>query len=165
MQTLMQYVALIEKADPSICICVTDTELEKPGPTIQYVNKRWETVTGYKHDEVVGKVSPRILQGAASNREMLTRLKETLKRGESFEGNTINYRKDGTPIHMAWVTIAKIVNSHKYYVALQRMIQGEDPLEQLNIIKQVEESILSKLDKLLPQDYVRKTLEPTSDGD
>lgn len=83
-------------------VVVTSGKLEGPDhPKILYVNKAFEKMTGYCSSEVIGK-TPRILQGKDTNREVLDRLKHTLERKEFFEGNTINYKKDGTPYHVEW---------------------------------------------------------------
>ena len=87
---LLDIFDLIELSNPDICIVVTDKDLEAPGPRILYVNKKWEEITGYSKEEVLGK-SPRILQGPNSCRETLGKLKDCLKNGQKFEGTTINY--------------------------------------------------------------------------
>lgn len=83
-------------------VVVTSGKLEGPEhPKILYVNKAFEKMTGYCLNEVIGK-TPRILQGKDTNRAVLDRLKHTLERKEFFEGNTINYKKNGTPYHVEW---------------------------------------------------------------
>mgnify|MGYP005840650169 CR=1 FL=1 len=83
-------------------IVITDEKLEGPDhPKILYVNRSFEKFTGYTADEVLGK-TPRILQGEKTQREVLDRLKETLLKGEFFEGNTVNYKKDGTAYYVEW---------------------------------------------------------------
>ena len=48
--------------------------------------------------EVLGK-TPRLLQGARTDKALLARLRQTLARGEPFEGEIINYRKDGSEFY------------------------------------------------------------------
>ncbi|MGI8754953.1 MAG: PP2C family protein-serine/threonine phosphatase [Acidimicrobiales bacterium] len=86
-------------------IVVTDAELDAPGPTILWVNDAFERITGYRADEVVGQ-SPRLLQGPATDRRVLDRLRYLVERGQDFEGEAINYRADGTPFVMSWRTSA-----------------------------------------------------------
>lgn len=45
---------------------ITGADLDKPGPTIPYVNRALEEMTGYRADEPVG-LSPRLLQGQQSD--------------------------------------------------------------------------------------------------
>jgi PAS domain S-box-containing protein len=94
---------LLEKAIKSDydSILVTTLELEKPGPTIVYVNDGFTRMTGYSREEVLGK-TPRILQGPKTDRAVLDKLKLRLKEGQSFFGHTVNYRKDGTEFINQW---------------------------------------------------------------
>jgi two-component system CheB/CheR fusion protein len=91
----------IRSHDFDFAVCVTDTQLEKPGPHILYVNTKFEQMTGYTAAEVVGK-TPRIMQGPKTDRAVLARLKATLRTGGFFHGQAVNYRKDGSELLMAW---------------------------------------------------------------
>lgn len=82
-------------------ILITELELEKPGPKIVYVNDGFCEMTGYSKEEVIGK-TPRILQGPKTDRAVLDKLKKRLKEGQSFFGQTVNYRKDGTEFVNQW---------------------------------------------------------------
>ena len=75
-------------------ILITDAELDLPGPRIVFVNPAFTKMTGYTAEEVIGK-TPRILQGPRTDKTVLSRLRQTLERGEVFEGEAVNYRKDG----------------------------------------------------------------------
>ena len=82
-------------------IIITEIELDKPGPRIVYVNNGFEEMTGYNREEVIGK-TPRILQGEKTDRTVLERLKQSLKEGNSFFGQTVNYKKDGSEFINQW---------------------------------------------------------------
>ncbi len=82
-------------------VCITDAQIDAPGPRIIYVNPAFERMTGYTAAEVQGR-DPRFLQGPATDRRVLQRLRTDLETGRPFQGETINYRKDGTPFTMAW---------------------------------------------------------------
>ena len=87
---------------------------------IVYANKAFTTLTGYVQSEVIGK-NPRILQGAATDKEVTARLVDALKRDGRFEGKAINYKKNGTPFIMYWrVLPVKVGNKTKLWVAIQR---------------------------------------------
>ncbi len=104
-------------------ILITDAELDLPGPRIVFVNPAFTKMTGYHEEEVFGK-TPRILQGPGTDRTVLDRLRQNLERGEGFEGEAINYRKDGTEFDMQW-QIAPIRNASgtiTHFVANQRDI-------------------------------------------
>jgi len=82
-------------------ILITELKLEKPGPRIVYVNDGFCKMTGYSKEEVIGK-TPRILQGPKTDREVLDKLKERLWEGQSFFGQAVNYRKDGSEFINQW---------------------------------------------------------------
>ncbi len=111
--------AAIEHAEDSILI--TSTQLKSPGPEIVFVNKAFTKMTGYSAEDVLGQ-SPRILQGAKTERAVLDRLLQDLRKGETFYGEAINYRKDGTAFYNEW-HIEPIRNSTEeitHYLAIQR---------------------------------------------
>lgn len=85
----------------SNAICITDADLDEPGPRIVYVNPAFEAITGYTHDEVVGR-NPRFLQGPLTDRTVTDRLRSDLVAGRPFQGETWNYRKDATAFRVAW---------------------------------------------------------------
>lgn len=102
-------------------VLVTEGKLEKPGPKIIYVNSAFTDITGYETHEVIGK-TPRILQGPETEPWVIERLKKRLKQGLSFEGEAINYRKDGTPYVNHW-SISPVHDEEgniSYWVSVQR---------------------------------------------
>ncbi len=113
--------AAIEESDFSVVI--TTDELDPPGPIIVHVNDACTRMTGYTREELVG-ATPRILQGADTDRKVLDRLKANLRAGDSFEGYTWNYRKDGTPYLVEW-TITRLRQDGRgieYFFSVQRDI-------------------------------------------
>ncbi|TCZ50675.1 HWE histidine kinase domain-containing protein [Roseicella aquatilis] len=83
-------------------ILVTSPELDSPGPRIEYANPAFAHMTGYTPGEVLGR-TPRMLQGPATDRAFLDRLRATLAAGQSFQGEAVNYRKDGTEYNVEWL--------------------------------------------------------------
>lgn len=82
-------------------IMITDLDLEKPGPTIVYVNNGFTKMTGYAKEEVIGK-SPRLLQGPKTDLKVMVHLRDRLLNDQPFCGRTINYKKDGTEFMNKW---------------------------------------------------------------
>lgn len=82
-------------------VLITTAQLQVPGPEIVYINPAMCTQSGYRASELLGQ-TPRILQGPATDRGVLDRLRETIARGDFFEGQAVNYRKDGTPYLVHW---------------------------------------------------------------
>jgi PAS domain S-box-containing protein len=107
--------ALVDNSFDSILI----TDATKSGK-ILYANKAFKRLTGYSQTEVVGK-TPRILQGPATDKNVLDRLRKALSNGTSFEGRAINYKKNGSPLIMHWrVVPANVGKDTKVWIAIQR---------------------------------------------
>lgn len=132
-EQLRLLVAAIDGADEALVI--TDADLEPPGPRIVFVNRGFERMTGYSAEEVISR-SPRLLQGPATDRSVLKRMKAELQAGRAFAGATVNYRKDGTAYHVEW-NIAPIRDTDgraTHFLSVQRdvtqRVQMEDQVRQ-----------------------------------
>jgi len=118
--------------------------LEDPGPRIVYVNEAFEDMTGYAEEEVLGK-TPRLLQGSETDPSVLRSLREALEAGDEWEGETINYRKDGTPYVVQW-DISPVVDEEgkiERWVSVQRDVtdqreQEEALRRQRNLLEQTQ---------------------------
>jgi len=107
--------ALLDNSFDSILV----TDSTKAGK-ILYANKGFNALTGYSTKEVIGK-TPRILQGTATDKKVLDRLRKALTDGKPFEGRAINYKKNGTPFIMHWrVVPVKVGRNTKVWLAIQR---------------------------------------------
>lgn len=147
-------------------VLITTAELEEPGPYIIYVNPAFEKMTGWTKEEAIGK-TPRILQGPKTERGIFQNLFETLLRGETWSGRTINYRKDGSEFYMQW-SIVPIRNDEwviHQYLAVQKDVTHLVLTEQ-KLQKAMEEERLrileieqtnNKLNKLIAKQ--NKTLD------
>jgi PAS domain S-box-containing protein len=63
---------------------------------IIYVNNSFTELTGYSESEVLGR-NCAFLQGPDSDPETILKMRAALDAGEAFEGEILNYRKDGRP--------------------------------------------------------------------
>ncbi|MDG2305060.1 MAG: PAS domain S-box protein [Candidatus Binatia bacterium] len=107
--------ALADNSFDSILI----TDASKHG-RIVYANRAFKKLTGYEPAEVIGE-TPRILQGAGTDRKVIARLSEALSSGGRFEGKAVNYKKDGTPFIMHWrVLPIRIGRRIQGWLAIQR---------------------------------------------
>ncbi len=75
-------------------IVITDNR--QPDNPIIYCNKAFETLTGYRHDEIIGH-NCRFLQANDRNQDQRRIIRETIERGEHCNLEIRNYKKDGTP--------------------------------------------------------------------
>jgi PAS domain S-box-containing protein len=112
---------VLEAASESIL--VTDADLDRPGPIIVYANPAFERMTGWTARDVIGK-SPRILQGASTDLSIFLGMRETLRSGHRWEGQTINYRRDGSQFVMEWsiTPLRDRAGQITHFVAVQRDI-------------------------------------------
>jgi PAS domain S-box-containing protein len=102
-------------------ILVTDVGDGSNGPKIVYANPAVCLITGYSADELLGQ-SPKMLHGRDTDPAVMRRLREDLDSGHFFNGQAINYRKDGTPFVMEWSISALVGEAGRpeYFVAVQR---------------------------------------------
>jgi PAS domain S-box-containing protein len=172
--------ALLESMTESVLL--TDTSLEHPGPYIIYVNPAFEKMTGWSPEEVIGK-SPRILQGEKTDLSIFRELTNMLEGGTIWQGQTINYKKDGSEFVMQWsiVPIRNKKGEIHQYLAVQKDVSEKVKLEQklersrkreqkryeqLEVsnkrINEVNEELSSTLDlfyKYVPEQVIKKALE------
>jgi len=102
-------------------VMVTEPTDEPGASRIVFVNRQFTELTGYGADEVVGE-TPGMLQGARTDPEVIERLADDLAAGRTFHGQTVNYRKDGTPFEIEWkvTPVTDSAGNATHYVAVQR---------------------------------------------
>ncbi len=112
-------------------VVITDT-----AGKIQYVNPAFESITGYRRDEVIGR-NPRILKSGKHDATFYDELWRTISSGRTWQGRFVNNRKDGqqytedatiSPVRDA---AGNIIN----YVAVKR-----DITEQLQLAAQFQQA-------------------------
>ena len=64
---------------------------------IEWVNKAWEHMSGYKLEEVVGRRPGQFLRGPETNSATARRFSESIRQGQSCYEEILNYAKDGRP--------------------------------------------------------------------
>jgi PAS domain S-box-containing protein len=91
--TVLELVRLL--AEPlDTAVVLTDMDLERPGPTVLYVNPAFSRMSGYAGSEIVGN-SPRLLQGPGTRRELARLVTRKLLAEDRFHGVLKNYRSSG----------------------------------------------------------------------
>jgi PAS domain S-box-containing protein len=102
-------------------VIVTTADLDQPGPRIVHVNDACCRITGYRRDELIGK-TPRLLQGARTNRAVLATLRAALEVQRPFSGEIVNYRKDGRdyPVQLQVVPVSDAEGQPRYWLSLHR---------------------------------------------
>lgn len=98
---------------------------------IEWVNPAFTRLTGYPAHEVIGR-TPQLLRSGHHSREFYVRMWETIERGDVWEGDLHNRRKDGTLYeeHMIIAPVRDGVGNITHYVAMKHDITVERHLEQ-----------------------------------
>ena len=153
----INHLEVIEAAPESILI--TDSNLDAPGPFIVYVNPAFERMTGWAKTEILGK-SPKLLQGPKTNLKVFDDLREKLYSDQVWEGQTINYRKDGSDFWMEWSIVSlKDPQGNTYlYLAIQRdisaRVEAELHLQEAQAAEKAAERARANLSRYFPQKIV-----------
>jgi PAS domain S-box-containing protein len=84
--------AALDVADDGIVI----SDATRPDAPIVYVSPSFERLVGYSADEILG-TNCRMVQGPGTDRETVKEIALALQQGRVFQGEILNYRKDGTP--------------------------------------------------------------------
>lgn len=123
-------------------IVIIDTDVKEPGPKIIYVNKAFTRLTGYLPKEVIGK-NLGILQGPRTALCTVERLRVYLEKGQKFEGEDINYRKDGSEFQVNWYVepLRDEKGRIAYFLAVQRDVTKQRQAEAASLRAQRLEGI------------------------
>jgi PAS domain S-box-containing protein len=106
-------------------ILITDADLDDPGPTIRFANRAFTEMSGYEEEELIGN-TPQMLQGPETDDEKMAALGRALRNGETWSGETMNYRKDGTAYRVRWrVAPVRIDGEIEYWISYQRDVTDE----------------------------------------
>ncbi|MBE7183385.1 MAG: PAS domain-containing protein [Methylobacterium mesophilicum] len=71
------------------------TDPRRDDNPIVFCNEAFMRLTGYPREEIIGR-NCRFLQGEATRREDVARVREAVEKRESIEVDLLNYRKDGS---------------------------------------------------------------------
>lgn len=110
----------VEATDDAVAIAEA-TLTDAPGPRIVYVNPAFTGLTGYTAETAVGSTA-QLLYGPGTDRDVLERLQTHVANGRPYRGETVLYRRDGTPYVSQW-SVAPIRDESgtlTHWVALQR---------------------------------------------
>jgi len=84
--------AVVDQATFGVCIA----DMRRHDAPLIYVNEAFCRITGYSREKATG-FNCRYLQGPDTDPHLLQAIREAISRGESFSGELLNYRADGTP--------------------------------------------------------------------
>jgi diguanylate cyclase (GGDEF)-like protein/PAS domain S-box-containing protein len=147
-RSAQQHLMLLEGSIARLNDIVIITEaapFRAPGPRIVFVNEAFERRTGYTREEVIGR-SPRFLQGPATQRAHLDRIRAALEQWERVRVDLVNYTKEGEPYWVDldvspvwddarrlthWVAVGRDITERKRDEEKIQYLAFYDPLTQL----------------------------------
>ena len=105
--------------------------ITNPGGTIQWVNPAFTRITGYTAEEARGQ-NPRLLKSGRTPPECYVEMWRLLLRGESWQGELVNRRKDGT-YYTAFITITPMkdrAGTTTHFIGVQQDVTEKKILEE-----------------------------------
>jgi PAS domain S-box-containing protein len=108
----------------------SDSSASQQSPAIVYVNESFVKNTGYKAEEVIG-LTPNLLWGENTDRELLLKIRSGMERYENSEADLVYYKKSGEECWINFVMIPVSDKNGKYshWVAIARDIQNRKTAE------------------------------------
>ena len=142
---------IVENTQDIVIVCEAKNIKYPTGPKIVYVNKAFETLTGYKKEDVLGE-TPRILQGDLTDKAAMSRIQSALIHHEAITETLLNYDINGRPY---WIEMNIIPLKNKYgevthFGAIERDVsERKFHLEQLQFRNQELKSLKNELEQLV----------------
>lgn len=153
---LLQLTQAVEQSPVSVVI----TNLQG---SIDYVNPRFVSVTGYTPDEVVGK-NPNIIQSGQTSVETYQEMWQTIRSGRVWRGELLNRKKNGD-LYWELEVVAPVFDNTGQtinFIAVKEDITGrkEAEVKLLNAYAQLEEKIkeIQELQIVLHEQAIRDSL-------
>ena len=119
----IRLVTAIEQSAEAVVITNTDGDIE-------YVNPAFTRITGYSREEVLGQ-NPRILKSGKQDPEFYQQLWETILKGQTWHGELINRRKDGS-LYTEQMNIAPVRDARgevTHFIATKQDVTERKTLE------------------------------------
>lgn len=107
-------------------IVITDAE----GLT-EWVNPAFETLTGFRLDDMRGQKPGALLQGDDTDPNMIRQVGAAIRMRQPFRGEILNYTRDGVPywIDMSIKPIFDAAGTHTHFISVERDITDRKKLE------------------------------------
>lgn len=113
---------------------------------IEYVNPAFQSITGFAENEALGS-NPRMLKSGLQDDSFYEELWTTILDGESFRGNSVNRRKDGTLFHaeQTITPIKDVEGEITHFVSVLKDITERRKLQQQEIELEIASRVQSRL--------------------
>ena len=153
--------AAVEHASDSFMI--TAVELDPLGPSIVYVNPAFTRMTGYAANDVIGRTA-RFLEGPATSRRVLDRMRACLSAGTPFHGEAINYRKDGAMFDVEWRMdpIRDSAGETTHWVSILRDVTEKNALARVvhEQQRELQRTAILRMLAQIAEDTIHESLQP-----
>ncbi|MFT7121129.1 MAG: PAS domain S-box-containing protein [Neolewinella sp.] len=142
-----------------IAVILTDAQRR-----ILWVNRDFETITGYELGEVMGLNPGQVLQGPKTEPDAVERIRQGLASEEPFKETVTNYRKNGE----AYLCRLVVHPIHDYknrlvnYLAFEvdgNVVKNEDRISLMNLKNRYRTSSLRGLDEIRLFDRIKHVME------
>lgn len=135
---------------------ITDAEQD-----IVYVSAAFTAMSGYEHDDLVGR-NCSVLQGPGTDPSTKRRMRELIASEEVFEGEVLNYRKNGSAFWTALKIIPMRVGSGTavtHYVSRQRDISNRVALMTRLQSQAMHDAVTGLPNRSVAEDEVSKAVK------
>jgi len=123
---LNKFAEVIKNTNNAVLVCDKNCKVE-------YVNKGFETITGYALAEVKGLKPKHLLGTTPVNEKAIFEIQQAVKQARSFSGEVFNYRKNGEPYWFK-LNICPVFNDEKElinFIAIETEITEQKNKEAL----------------------------------
>jgi len=126
-EDLQLFKQIIENISYGVTLTKADSKHE-----LLYVNKSFETITGYKKSEVIGK-NCKFLQYNDTKQPQILRLKKAIQKKEKIQVELRNYKKDKTLFYnlINLTPVYDVNNNITHFVGIQKDVTEEKKQEAL----------------------------------
>jgi diguanylate cyclase (GGDEF)-like protein/PAS domain S-box-containing protein len=121
---------LLETVQDSVLVTTAEPH-DSPGPVILYANDAMVLQSGYGRHEMLGR-SPRLFQGAATDRSELKRFRAALDTWQPVEVELLNYHRDGNT-YWTEIKASPLLDAQGWYthwVSVQRDVTSRRSTEE-----------------------------------
>ena len=122
--------------------------------SIQWINPAFTRLTQFTFEEALGN-NPRVLKSGVHDKEFYNNMWGTLARGEIWQGEIINRRKDGVlyPEEMTITPVSVTGEETTHYVAIKRSIVERKKTEQQLRENEARLAEANRISKLYPWEF------------
>ena len=120
-----------------ICVSLSTANINRRGFPLIYVNKAFESTTGYSRSEIVGQNCRFLQSGGFCEQDMIDKMTHALATASPIKVAITNYRKDGSTFTnlLAMKPIFDTKGTYRFVIGVQFDVTAEDAdISKINMI-------------------------------